>query len=241
MGYPLLGCSRNPSDAHGEGSSSDTLTPHPVECHAAHDTGTFVPGGSVSVRRLAQPQGFTFVGHGTTRWRTTLSSKVDLYHAINFRALCGANLFTSREKFPPPDTLVLHRMDNQTMPTVDSLLRASATVGIVLLLWFSQQMREPLLHFTLPRAILGLISPSIRAPVGPYVFPHRRVLGFCQLKGCPISDVPAIGQSAQQSCVVSRVCACRRVAPTLVRWGETVRQHCDVLNAPVSPQIQLVK
>jgi len=30
----------------------------------------------------------------TTRWSTTPSSKVNLPHAINFRALCGANLVT---------------------------------------------------------------------------------------------------------------------------------------------------
>ena len=29
-----------------------------------------------------------------TRWSTTLSSKVNLPHVINFRALCGANLVT---------------------------------------------------------------------------------------------------------------------------------------------------
>ena len=30
----------------------------------------------------------------STRWTTTLSSKVKLPHAINFRALCGANVVT---------------------------------------------------------------------------------------------------------------------------------------------------
>jgi len=33
-----------------------------------------------------------------TRWSTTVSSKVNLYHAINFRALCGANLVTLPRK-----------------------------------------------------------------------------------------------------------------------------------------------
>ena len=31
----------------------------------------------------------------TTRWSTTLSSKVNLPHTIDFGALCGANLVTS--------------------------------------------------------------------------------------------------------------------------------------------------
>ena len=33
-----------------------------------------------------------------TRWSTTLSSKVNLPHAINLRALCGANLVTLQPK-----------------------------------------------------------------------------------------------------------------------------------------------
>ena len=33
-----------------------------------------------------------------TRCSTTLSSKVNLHHAINFRALCGANLVTQPSK-----------------------------------------------------------------------------------------------------------------------------------------------
>ena len=31
---------------------------------------------------------------GATRWTTTLPSKVNLHHAIDFKALCGANLVT---------------------------------------------------------------------------------------------------------------------------------------------------
>ena len=44
-----------------------------------------------------------------TRWSTTLSSKVNLPHAIHFRALCVANLVTFRSKFRPTETHVLHR------------------------------------------------------------------------------------------------------------------------------------
>ena len=34
------------------------------------------------------------MGSASTRWSTTLSSKVNLPHAIKFRALCGENLVT---------------------------------------------------------------------------------------------------------------------------------------------------
>ena len=37
----------------------------------------------------------------TTRWSTTISSKVNLHHAINFGALCGANLATRWSRSPP--------------------------------------------------------------------------------------------------------------------------------------------
>ena len=40
-----------------------------------------------------------------TRWSTTLSSKVNLPHAINFRALCGANLVTLHPGVPPKRNL----------------------------------------------------------------------------------------------------------------------------------------
>jgi len=32
--------------------------------------------------------------YSTARWSTALSSKVNLPHAVNFKALCGANLVT---------------------------------------------------------------------------------------------------------------------------------------------------
>ena len=43
-----------------------------------------------------------------TRWSTTLPSKVIVSHAINFRALSGANLVTSRSRFRGNETLVVH-------------------------------------------------------------------------------------------------------------------------------------
>ena len=49
------------------------------------------------------------MGH-TTRWSTTLASKVNLPHAINFRALCGANLVTYPADFWRNKTRVAHRV-----------------------------------------------------------------------------------------------------------------------------------
>jgi len=46
-----------------------------------------------------------------TRWTSTLSSKVNLQHAINFRVSCGANLVTYPTKFWGGETLELHRVD----------------------------------------------------------------------------------------------------------------------------------
>ena len=47
---------------------------------------------------------------GPTRWSTRVSSKVNLHHAFDFRALCGANLVTLRSRYHPNETLVLHRV-----------------------------------------------------------------------------------------------------------------------------------
>ena len=44
-----------------------------------------------------------------TRWSTALSSKVNLPHAINFRALIGASLVTLPSKFGGAETFVLLR------------------------------------------------------------------------------------------------------------------------------------
>ena len=43
-----------------------------------------------------------------TRWSTTLSSKVNLPHAIVFGALCGANLVTHPSKFGGKESFDLH-------------------------------------------------------------------------------------------------------------------------------------
>ena len=42
-----------------------------------------------------------------TGWSTTLLSKVNLPHAINFGAVCGANLVTLLSKYRPNETFVL--------------------------------------------------------------------------------------------------------------------------------------
>jgi len=44
------------------------------------------------------------------RWSSTLSSKVKLPHAMNFRALCGATLVTLRSTFRANKPLELHRV-----------------------------------------------------------------------------------------------------------------------------------
>jgi hypothetical protein len=46
-----------------------------------------------------------------TRWSTTLSSKVNWPHEINFRDLCGAVASKSRSDIRANGTLVLHRME----------------------------------------------------------------------------------------------------------------------------------
>jgi len=45
-----------------------------------------------------------------TRWSTTLSSKVNLPHAINFRAFCSAKLVTYPADIRGVETLELHRV-----------------------------------------------------------------------------------------------------------------------------------
>ena len=42
---------------------------------------------------------------------TSLSSKVNLPHAINFRAFCGANVVTYPPEFREDETLELHLVD----------------------------------------------------------------------------------------------------------------------------------
>ena len=46
----------------------------------------------------------------STRWSTTLSSKVNLHYAMNFGALWGANLVTQLSKFRNNEPLEVHRV-----------------------------------------------------------------------------------------------------------------------------------
>ena len=52
-------------------------------------------------------------GSLSTRWRTTHSFNVNLHHAINLRALCGANSVTLPSKFRRNETLEVHRVDRR--------------------------------------------------------------------------------------------------------------------------------
>ena len=52
----------------------------------------------------------------TTRWTMTRSSKVNLPHAINCRALCGANFVRLRSQFRASETLVLQRAEEREKP-----------------------------------------------------------------------------------------------------------------------------
>jgi len=65
----------------------------------------------------------------TTRWSTTLSLKVNLPHAINFRAVGGANLVTyhprmlgQRNPRAPPSGLVARRWRSRTERAADGIL-----------------------------------------------------------------------------------------------------------------------
>ena len=53
---------------------------------------------------------FRFGVQGATRWNSKLASEVNLPHAINFRALCGANLVTLLTKFGGNEPFVFHRV-----------------------------------------------------------------------------------------------------------------------------------
>jgi len=50
------------------------------------------------------------------RWSTTLSSKVNLPHAINFGALCDANLVTYPADFREVKPLELDRVERAQLP-----------------------------------------------------------------------------------------------------------------------------
>jgi len=53
-----------------------------------------------------------------TRWTTTLSSKVNLPHEIDVRALCGANLVTYPSKLRGIETLEVHHVGSKHRPGV---------------------------------------------------------------------------------------------------------------------------
>jgi len=55
---------------------------------------TLFPAAWIRHKDPAVAQPLNFKGSGTTGWSSTLSSNVNLPHAINFRALYGANLVT---------------------------------------------------------------------------------------------------------------------------------------------------
>ena len=50
----------------------------------------------------------------TTRWSTTLSSKVNLFHTIDFRAVCGVHLVPHPSKFGGNETFGPHRVARRT-------------------------------------------------------------------------------------------------------------------------------
>ena len=52
-----------------------------------------------------------------TRWRTTLSSKANLQHAIDFKASCGAKLVTQRSNFPANEALEFHCLGGPPQPS----------------------------------------------------------------------------------------------------------------------------
>jgi len=82
-------CSRSPT-------SGDTTPCGPVSPYSGRDCVKSLrlspddPSNASSFNRCTR----------TARWSSTLSSKVNLHHAINFRALFGANLVT----YHPPKT-----------------------------------------------------------------------------------------------------------------------------------------
>jgi len=95
--------------------------------------------------------------HLPTRWTTTLSSQVNLPHAINFRASCGANLVTSSSQFRANETLVLHRA-----------VRHTACRRIF--------FRQKAFHHLKDYRGTSLIRK--RLPLGPYGRPMRRALAW---------------------------------------------------------------
>ena len=60
---------------------------------------------------------------GPSRWRTARSSKVNLTHAINCRASCGANLVTYPAEFRGIKPVELHRFDTASEQRGNKLQR----------------------------------------------------------------------------------------------------------------------
>jgi len=54
-----------------------------------------------------------------TRWSSIISSKVNSHHAINFRALCVANLVTYPPEFRGDETLEVHRVGARNRRSTD--------------------------------------------------------------------------------------------------------------------------
>ena len=62
---------------------------------------------------------------------TTLSSKVNLHHAINFGVLCGANLATSPHKIEGDETRVAHHVEWITLLRVVQLVFPIRSVQVL--------------------------------------------------------------------------------------------------------------
>ena len=86
-----------------------TLGP-PYDPRHSPTVGSYGGGGLMSEVSLYDAYGRGSNGDAT-RWSTTLSSKITLPYAINFRALCDAKLVTYPSKFGGNETLELHLAD----------------------------------------------------------------------------------------------------------------------------------
>ena len=85
---------------------------------------------------------WNLVGGDSTRWSTTLSSKVNLPHAINFRALCGAYLVTRPSKFGGNETLIINRVAGEVLEKPRLLLLVLGAVASFLEPFFNHQRRK---------------------------------------------------------------------------------------------------
>ena len=78
----------------------------------------------------------------STRWSTTFSSTVNLPHATNLRAVCGANLVTWRSNFEPRKPLKSTVWCGEPMLYCNpkgrrALLRIPSTAGRSVCLWWA--------------------------------------------------------------------------------------------------------